>query len=167
MLTFPTRFPPFPHRLRGALRRAAALGALLGGLGLCASAQETTSPMATVELAGGIHLIHAELANNDAARMRGLMFRRTLEPNHGMLFVFDGTDQHCMWMRNTLLPLAVAFIDDDGTIANIEEMKAQTDDRHCARRPVRYALEMAGGWFSAHGLHAGSPLQGIAAAGRR
>jgi uncharacterized membrane protein (UPF0127 family) len=130
-----------------------------------AAAQGAALP--TVELSAGIHLIHAELADNDSTRMRGLMYRQSLAPNHGMLFIFDETDRHCMWMRNTLLPLAVAFIDNDGSIVNVEEMKARTDDTHCARHGVRYALEMDGGWFKAHGLGAGSVIKGIAkAAGR-
>jgi uncharacterized membrane protein (UPF0127 family) len=115
-----------------------------------------------VELSAGMHLIHAELADSDEARMRGLMFRTALAPNHGMLFVFDSADAHCMWMRNTLLPLSVAFIGDDGTIVNVEEMKPRTDATHCARRPVRYALEMSAGWFGQHGAGAGSTLAGIA-----
>jgi len=153
---------------RGLVRAGAGI-ALLAALvaGTAAPAQEAANPMPTVELGAGIHLIHAELANTDLARMRGLMFRKALEPNHGMLFVFDGADRECMWMRNTLLPLSVAFIDDDGSIVNIEEMQPQTDDRHCAARKVRYALEMAGGWFRSHGVRAGSVLQGVVAAGQR
>jgi uncharacterized membrane protein (UPF0127 family) len=133
-----------------------------------ASAQQDGSSLPTVELSAGIHLIHAELADTDSARMRGLMFRRTLAPNHGMLFFFDEAASHCMWMRNTLLPLSVAFIDDKGVIVNIEEMKAQTDDTHCARQAVRTALEMDAGWFKAHGLGPGTAIKGIdKAAGRR
>jgi uncharacterized membrane protein (UPF0127 family) len=138
-------------------------------MNLCGSvaAQESPGGLPTVELSAGIHLIHAELANSDSARMRGLMFRKALAPNHGMLFLFDETATHCMWMRNTLLPLSVAFIDNDGTIVNIEEMKAQTDDTHCARHGVHYALEMDAGWFKAHGLGAGSMIKGIEKAGRK
>ena len=121
--------------------------------------------MPTVELSAGIHLIHAELADSDAARMRGLMFRKALAPNHGMLFLFDETATHCMWMRNTLLPLSVAFIDDHFAIVNVEEMKAQTDDTHCARHGVRYALEMDAGWFKQRGLGAGTVIRGIDKAG--
>ena len=149
----------FPFRCLGA-------AALLCALALRASGQGAP-PLPVIELSAGMHLIHAELADNDATRMRGLMFRHALEPNHGMFFVFDSADQHCMWMRNTLLPLSVAFIDNDGTIVNIEEMKARTDDTHCARRGVHYALEMAGGWFKAHGLKAGNAIKGIDQAAAR
>ena len=163
-------YPPYRFLFRSA--RCVALRtvscAVLLGLVLARGAAAQGAALATVELSAGIHLIHAELADNDRARMRGLMYRRTLAPNHGMLFIFDETDRHCMWMRNTLLPLAVAFIDNDGSIVNIEEMKAQTDDTHCARHGVHYALEMKDGWFKAHGLAAGSVIKGIdkAAGGR-
>jgi uncharacterized protein len=90
-----------------------------------------------------------------------LMFREGLQPNHGMLFDFGEHATHCMWMRSTLIPLSVAFIDDDGTIANIEDMKPKTDDSHCARHQVRYALEMAGGWFAQRGVRAGTKLGGM------
>ena len=65
------------------------------------------------------------MAARDATRPRGLMFRKSLPTNHGMLFVFDSKSTHCMWMRNTLMPLSVAFIDDEGYIINIEDMQPQ------------------------------------------
>lgn len=138
---------------------ALALTALLASSG--ALAQGAADQVPTVQLSAGIHLIHAELADDDYARTRGLMYRQGLAPNHGMLFVFDRPELQCMWMRNTLIALSVAFLDDDGTIVNIEEMKPQTDQSHCARRPVRYALEMSAQWFSRHGIVPGSRLQGI------
>ena len=155
--------PADAMHLRNA-RCKAGLGVLaLAGLlaAVCTPAQEAAGQVPTVQLSAGIHLIHAEVADNDSARMRGLMFRTELPVNHGMLFVFDRPDLQCMWMRNTLIALAVAFVDDDGTVVNIEEMKPQTDESHCARHPVRYALEMSAQWFSRHGIAAGSRLQGI------
>ncbi|SPE30553.1 Exported protein [Burkholderiales bacterium] len=155
--------------LRPFARARAALAAVAGALGASlllsgANAQDPTAQAPSVQLSAGIHLIHAELADNDPARARGLMFRTSLAPNHGMLFVFGAADTHCMWMRNTLIPLSVAFLDADGTVVNIEEMAPRTDQSHCARRPVRYALEMSGQWFGQHGVHAGSVLQGVAQA---
>ena len=88
------------------------------------------------------------------------MNRRGLEPNHGMLFVFDPAFKACMWMRNTLIPLSVAFIDADGRVVNIENMRAQTDQIHCARREVPFALEMARGWFAERGLKPGETVIG-------
>jgi uncharacterized protein len=93
--------------------------------------------------------------------MLGLMNRKSMPTQHGMLFVFDADARHCMWMKNTLLPLSVAFLDEQGIILNVEEMKPQTENTHCATRPARYALEMNEGWFSRRGLKAGTALKGI------
>jgi uncharacterized membrane protein (UPF0127 family) len=143
---------------------AVRVACILAGLActLPSWAQNADS-LPTIELSAGIHLIHAEVADSDMLRMRGLMFRDGLAPNHGMLFLFDDTDKHCMWMRNTLIPLSVAFIADDGTIVNVEEMKPQTDTTHCAGKPVHVALEMDTGWFAKHGIGTGAQIRGIPA----
>jgi len=114
-----------------------------------------------VELSAGMHRIRAELAETFADRMRGLMYREKLAPNSGMLFVFDGAEVQCMWMKNTLLPLSVAFVDDTATIINIEDMQPHTEDSHCSKRPARYALEMERGWFAERGIKPGAKLRGI------
>jgi uncharacterized membrane protein (UPF0127 family) len=95
------------------------------------------------------------------------MYRKELAPNHGMLFVFDQPAQHCMWMRNTYIALAVAFLDASGTVINVEEMKAQTDDSHCAMRPARFALEMGAQWFSEHGVRPGTRIEGVVQSAHR
>ena len=77
-----------------------------------------------------------------------------------MLFVFERAGQQCFWMKNTLIPLSVAFVADDGTVVNIEEMKPQTLDSHCSTQPVRYVLEMNDGWFAKRGIKPGSKLRG-------
>jgi uncharacterized protein len=115
----------------------------------------------TIQLSAGMHLIRAEVAADIPTRSRGLMFRKSLAPNAGMVFVFDEASQHCMWMKNTLIPLSVAFIDDDGSILNIEDMAPQTEDTHCAAKPARYALEMDRGWFASRGIRPGTKLGGI------
>jgi len=159
---------PGARGARTGRRGGAALALLAAAAALCGlpppAVHAQGSGLPTLELSAGIHLIHAELANNEITRVRGLMNRAALEPNHGMLFVFDERGQHCMWMRNTLLPLAVAFIGDDGAVVNIEEMKPQTDDSHCAAQPTRYALEMPGEWFSRHGIRSGSVIKGVSQA---
>jgi uncharacterized membrane protein (UPF0127 family) len=114
-----------------------------------------------LELNTGIHVIHAEVAYTNAVRMQGLMHREHLGPNQGMLFVFPDPGEQCMWMKNTLIPLSVAFIDDKGAIINVEDMAPQTLDSHCARAPARYALEMELGWFKKHGADKGSRIAGI------
>jgi uncharacterized protein len=123
-----------------------------------AAAQE----MPKVKLSAGIHLINAELAADDQNRQRGLMFREKMPAGEGMLFVFDQAAVHCMWMKNTLLPLSVAFIDVKGTILNIEDMKPQTLDSHCAKQPATFALEMNLGWFKQRGIKAGMKIGGAA-----
>jgi hypothetical protein len=150
---------PCLARLWPALLAAAALGWLAAP---AASAQGTPPVLPRVELGVGIHLIHAELARDEASRMLGLMYRRSLGSNDGMLFVFDAPAQHCMWMRNTYIPLSVAFLDASGAVINVEEMQAQTDDSHCALHPARYALEMGSHWFHLHGVRAGTVIRGVA-----
>jgi len=117
--------------------------------------------MPVVQLNAGMHLIRAEVAADYATRMTGLMHRASMPSNAGMLFIFDEATTHCMWMKNTLLPLSVAFIDERGAIINVEDMAPQTEDSHCASRPARYALEMNRGWFAARGLKPGSRISGI------
>lgn len=142
------------------LRSIAAI--LITLLASGAAPAQTPSRSGSVQLNAGMHLITAELAASEPSRTRGLMFRETLPPNHGMLFVFDAKAIHCMWMRNTLVPLSVAFLDDDGRIVNIEDMQPQTEQSHCARAPVRYALEMSQGWFANRGFKAGGVIGGVA-----
>lgn len=135
------------------------------GLALSAAAWGQTA-MPVIELTAGFHRIEAEVAATDQNRQLGLMQRKSMAPQHGMLFVFTQNNTHCMWMRNTLLPLSVAFLDEEGKIINVEDMQPQTEDNHCARRPARYALEMNLGWFSQRGLKAGSQLHGLEKAPR-
>jgi uncharacterized membrane protein (UPF0127 family) len=136
---------------------------LIAALGLVASlaVAQPQPKLPTVSLSAGIHVIQAEVANTDAARAQGLMFRKSLAANHGMLFVFPEAGPQCMWMRNTYVPLSVAFIDERGVIVNIADMQPRSDDSHCATRPARYALEMNQGWFAAKGIKPGAKLSGI------
>ena len=137
-------------------RFAFALSAAL--LTLSAHAQNR---LPVTELTAGFHRIEAEVAVDQASQAKGLMHRRSMPANHGMLFVFLRTNRHCMWMRNTLLPLSVAFLDAQGKIINIEDMQPETEDNHCAASPARYALEMNIGWFSAKGIKPGFQIGGI------
>lgn len=114
-----------------------------------------------VELGAGMHVIRAEVAADMASRMQGLMHRKSLPANGGMVFVFDEDAIHCMWMKNTLIPLAVAFIDRAGTIVSISEMQPHSEQTHCAARPARYALEMNKGWFAQKGVRPGAKLRGL------
>jgi uncharacterized membrane protein (UPF0127 family) len=124
------------------------------------SAQQPQMDLPRVRLAAGMYQIDAQVAQTDDQRMTGLMFRQEMPANEGMLFVFDQPSQQCFWMKNTLLPLSVAFVADDGTVVNIEEMAPQTLESHCSRRPVRYVLEMNKGWFAKRGVKPGMKLAG-------
>jgi len=114
-----------------------------------------------LELSAGMHRIEAEVANTEPRRMFGLMRREYLPPQRGMLFVFDADARHCMWMKNTLIPLSVAFLDAHGKVINIEEMEPQTENNHCAARPARFALEMNPSWFRKRGIGPGAAIGGI------
>ena len=127
---------------------------------LLASTQ-ALAQMPRIELSASFHRIDAEVAADQQNRMQGLMNRRSMAANQGMLFVFTHPDRHCMWMRNTLLPLSVAFLDEQGRILNIEDMKPQTEDNHCAGAPARFALEMNRGWFADKGIKPGQRIGGL------
>ena len=148
-----------------SLRLTLAAWGLLIGLGGAAPMvlAQTDAPapqprLPTVEIQAGMHRIRAELADEPALRMKGLMMRERLGQNEGMLFAFADKAVHCFWMRNTLIPLSIAFLDDEGTIVNIADMSPKTDQSHCPVQPVRFALEMDRGWFAARGLGAGAKL---------
>ena len=125
------------------------------------ASMQALAQMPRLELNAGFHRIDAEVAADQPNRMQGLMNRRSMAANQGMLFVFTQADRHCMWMRNTLLPLSVAFLDEQGQIINIEDMKPQTENNHCAAAPARFALEMNRGWFSGKGIKAGQYIGGV------
>ncbi len=129
-------------------------------------AQDGPQRLAAITLNAGIHNIRAEVARTPEQRAIGLMHRREMPPNDGMLFVFDEPGVQCFWMKNTLLPLSIAFMADDGSIVNIEDMQPQSLASHCSGQPVRYALEMNQGWFAKRGLKPGAKLQGAPFAAR-
>ncbi|TMH82966.1 MAG: DUF192 domain-containing protein [Betaproteobacteria bacterium] len=114
-----------------------------------------------LELSAGIHLIRAEVAYTFETRAQGLMLRKHLGSNEGMFFVFPQSEPYCMWMKNTLIPLSVAFVDEKGKIVSISEMQPQTETSHCAAAPVKFALEMVAGWFARKGIKPGTTIQGL------
>jgi uncharacterized membrane protein (UPF0127 family) len=118
-------------------------------------------PLQTIELNAGVHRIEAEVASTTSARGEGLMHRSSMPASHGMLFVFPEGGRHCMWMRNTLIPLSAAFIDTGGVIINVAEMQPQTLDNHCAVKDARFVLEMNGGWFRSRGIGSGARIFGL------
>jgi len=139
---------------------------LFAGLLMVGSLFAHAQSMPVMELTAGFHRIEAEVASTPQTRAQGLMFRRDMAQQRGMLFVFTQDAPHCMWMKNTLIPLSVAFLDDSGHIINVEEMQPQSEENHCAKQPARYALEMNPGWFAQRGLKRGDAIGGIERAPR-
>lgn len=136
----------------------AGLLALTASLSL---AQNINTNLPIIELKTGIYRIQAELASTPQTRQVGLMNRTSMPTDSGMLFIFDQKATHCFWMSNTKIPLAIAFLADDGKIVNIEEMQAETLNNHCPKAPIRYALEMNRQWFSQRAIGPGSVIQGL------
>jgi uncharacterized membrane protein (UPF0127 family) len=126
-----------------------------------AAAQTGPQPrLPTVNLTAGMHVIKAELAVTPEQQMVGMMFRREMPGNEGMLFVNEASSMRCFWMKNTLVPLTIAFVADDGTIVNLADMQPLSERSHCSAKPVRFALEMSQGWFAKRGIQPGFKLRG-------
>ena len=113
-----------------------------------------------VKLSAGMHQIDSQVAATPEQRSIGLMWRKEMPQHEGLLFGFEQPSKQCFWMKNTLLPLTAAFVDDDGTIVNLADMKPQTLDSHCSDKPVRFVLEMNQGWFAKKNIKAGYKLAG-------
>ena len=124
-------------------------------------AQANSAPLPVIELKIGKTVIQAEVASTPSSQQLGLMYRKELATNSGMLFIFNDKAGHCFWMKNTLIPLSIAFLEDDGKIINIEEMLPQTENNHCPIRPTRFALEMNSDWFGSRKLAPGTVITGL------
>ncbi|MDR0770062.1 MAG: DUF192 domain-containing protein [Burkholderiales bacterium] len=147
--------------------------AFIVSLLFCAAAQAqemavALPPLPTIPLTIGTHTVIAEVAQTPEQRERGLMHRFTLPGGHGMLFVFDRPQPLSFWMKNTPVPLSIAFIDERGTILNIRDM-APNDDKtlHQSQGNALYALEVRKGWFAEQGIKAGASVRGLPAAAKR
>jgi uncharacterized membrane protein (UPF0127 family) len=128
---------------------------------VAAQAVATATADTLLALQAGGHRISVEVADTPQRRTLGLMYRDRLAPNHGMLFRFDRSARHCMFMRNTRIPLSAAFVDADATILAIARMQPFSERLHCAPQPVTYVLEMEQGWFAARGIGPGDRIQGL------
>jgi uncharacterized protein len=157
MTSIKTRFVHAARFAHAPLRALAVLA--LAGWG-AASAQSEAQSLPTVTLTAGIRNIVAQVAKTPEQRQIGLMFRKQMAAHEGMVFVFDEPATQCFWMRNTLIPLSAAFVADDGSIVNVEDMAPMSDASHCSKKPVRYVLEMNLGWFTKLGLKSGDKLTG-------
>lgn len=143
-------------RIPGKISRVGAL--LLAGVLCDACAAENG---AQLPLRIGQHAFQVEVATTPLQREHGLMGRTELPTNGGMLFVFERAAQHCFWMRNTPLPLSIAFVEDNGRIANLANMQPYTDTLHCPNTEIRYALEVAQGGFQQRGIMTGAQVDGL------
>ena len=107
----------------------------------------------------GKQTVHADIADTPQSREHGLMQRDHLCANCGMLFVFEKAGRYRFWMKDTPLPLSIAFIAADGSIINIAEMQPYTTDSHGAEGEALYALEMNRSWFAGNGIKPGDKVQ--------
>ena len=139
----------------------AALALVFSAAPIHVQAQDGPQPkLPTIAITAGMHVIQAEVAQSSEQQMIGMMFRRQMPGNEGMIFVNADAGTRCFWMRNTLLPLTIAFIADDGSIVNLADMQPRSDASHCSAKPVRFALEMSQGWFAKRGIAPGFKLRG-------
>ena len=137
-----------------------ALSLWLVCLSYSALSQQAQTQLPRVVLQAGMFQIDAQVAATPAQREIGLMHRQEMPTHEGMVFVFEQASKQCFWMKNTLLPLTAAFVDEDGTIVNLADMKPQTLDPHCSDKPVRFVLEMNQGWFAKRSIKKGFKLKG-------
>ncbi len=128
---------------------------------LAPSSSLHADPLLTYPLRVGEQPVRAELANTPETRRKGLMFRTRLAPSSGMIFIFPDERPISMWMKNTPIPLSVAFIDSSGRIINIEKMQPDSEHTHSSRGSAKYALEMNQGWFKKHGIESGARVSGL------
>jgi len=119
------------------------------------------APLPVIALTVGQHRVDAEVAATEPAMKHGLMGRTSLPPDHGMLFVFPRPAPQCFWMKDTPLPLSIAFITAGGAILSIDDMQSYSEAVHCPPGPILYALEMPQGWFAQAGIAAGVSVGGL------
>jgi uncharacterized membrane protein (UPF0127 family) len=159
--------PPAPHALRA---RAAVLAVLVLATGAApACARTPAGPRAVVESGGRSHVVVVEVADDALRRERGLMYRQELPDDRGMLFVFDEEGEHSFWMKNTVIPLDIIFIDAQGRVTGVVERARPLDLSPRSGGPSKWVLEVAGGWAAARGVQTGDRvrLEGIPAASAR
>jgi hypothetical protein len=147
----------FPSLRRHTLALLASLTLLLAP----AASAQVAATLPTVTLTINAQKIVAEVASTPQQRATGLMHRFSLQQDHGMLFVFERPEPLSFWMKNTFIPLSIAFLDATGRILNIEDMVPQTETMHWSRGPALYALEMRRGWFLERGIRAGDRVEGV------
>ena len=147
---------------------ALALAALIASMSAFAQAPDgKPQSLPVTNLKVGPHPVAAEVASTPEQRTIGLMYRFSLPADHGMLFVFAQPQPLSFWMRNTYIPLSIAYIDAEGRILNVVEMAPRSDATHPSRGEALYALEMRKGWFAERGVGPGARVTGLPPAAKR
>lgn len=141
------------------LLAATALAVALPCAAQPADGKPQSLPVSKIQV--GPHAVSAEVAQTPEQRALGLMYRFSLPADHGMLFVFPEPQPQGFWMRNTYIPLSIAFIGADGRILNIEDMAPRDESSHPSNGPALYALEMRKGWFADKGIGPGARVTGL------
>jgi hypothetical protein len=144
-------------------RRRGTLMVLAGLAGLILGTPGRADPLFTFPLEIRGHTLRVEVASTEAERRLGLMHRRSLGEDQGMVFTYDKPSPQAMWMRNTLIPLSVAFVGADGRILNIEDMAPLTEDAHASKGDAAWSIEANLGWFRKRGIRPGDRVKGLAA----
>ena len=119
------------------------------------------SKLPTTTLTVGGQTLNAEIAQTHAARQQGLMHRDSMPADHGMLFVYKNEEVRGFWMKDTRIPLSIAFANRKGEIVRIADMTPFDTSRVSSLAPAKYALEMNQGWFEQHGIEKGMVIEGI------
>lgn len=140
---------------RGSIHAVAAVLLLWFAIG------SARAELPTGELRVADQTLTVEIAATPQAMAKGLMFREHMPEAHGMLFVWPGDQVVAMWMKNTLIPLSVAFIDRDFQVLNIADMEPLSLRTHPSHGAARYALEVNQGWFARHGVEAGTRIDDL------
>jgi len=115
----------------------------------------------TARVVIGNDTLFVEVAVTEEERALGLMYREFLPENGGMLFIFEDEDYLSFWMKNTMIPLSIAFINSDGVIVDIQDMEPYTTTPHVSKKPAQFALEVNQGWFKKHGVKVGDRVKFI------
>jgi len=145
------------------LTRVFGAGCLALAVAGAARAATANEALPTIPLSINGHKIVVEVAATPERRSLGLMNRFSLQPDHGMIFVFERPEPQGFWMKNTFIPLSIAFVAADGRIINIDEMQPHDESTHLSRGPALYAIEMRKGWFTERGIRSGDVVNGLPA----
>jgi len=153
--------PRAAQRWPALISRCILLFLVAAGAAVSAAGVPPAVELATIPLSINEHRITAEVAKTADEVTTGLMYRFSLKPDHGMVFVFDQAQPRAFWMKNTFIPLSIAFVAPDGRILNIEDMAPKDETSHWSSGPAMYAIEMRRGWFVERGIKAGDRVTGL------